>query len=157
MISLHYVGLIRKNNVSARASLIHAPCWMWKRSRKRKRGKGEVYYLSPPPPLPSIYSCLSNPWLIRLIFRLRDTFTTGLCLVGIRQTGKKSFFLFNLHGSDSTRVRVFRLSISTDCEPSRSLIVSFSQYRPHVIFKRISLLLHDLYIHMHFQSICSLE
>lgn len=97
MISLHYVGLIRKNNVSARASLIHAPCWMWKRSRKRKRGKGEVYYLSPPPPLPSIYSCLSYPWLIRLIFRLRDTFTTGLCLVGFRQTGKKSFFHFNLH------------------------------------------------------------
>ena len=128
-----------------------------KQEEKKREGRSLLSFSSPPPPLPSIYSCLSNPWLIRLIFRLRDTFTTGLCLVGIRQTGKKYFFLFNLHGSDSTRVRVFRLSISTDCEPSRSLIVSFSQYRPHVIFKRISLLLHDLYIHMHFQSICSLE
>ena len=124
---------------------------------REKEGREKFIIFLLPPPLPSTYSCLSYPWLIRLIFRLRDTFTTGLCLVGIRQTGKKSFFLFNLHGSDSTRVRVFRLSISTDCEPSRTLIVSFSQYRPHVIFKRISLLLHDLYIHMHFQSICSLE
>lgn len=51
-LSLHYLGLIRKNNVCQRAlhrSMCHVGFGR-EAARKRKRGKGEVYLIPPPPP-----------------------------------------------------------------------------------------------------------